>query len=208
VAPASSYPAIGTYIGELGMRQGPMTLRQLLTALQRTGHPETILRLLTDPASDGPARILAEGGTFMWEQWTPGCATPGCIDAQVNQSSSESFSHGWGAAGISAILQALLGIDVTGPGAATVRIAPPATGLRDARGSEWTERGAVTVAWTRTSAGLTLDATVPVNVTATIVLPAAARAWGDGEPRLVESGPDRTVFTVGSGHTRFRTMEG
>jgi hypothetical protein len=209
VAPASSYPALGAYLGSLGMRQGPMTLRQLLDALKRTGHPETILRLLTDPGSDGPAQVLAEGGTFLWEQWTPGCATPGCVGAQVNQSSSESMSHGWGAAGISAILQALLGIEVTSPGAATVRIAPPATGLRDARGSEWTERGQVGVAWYRTGGGITLDATVPVNVTATVVLPAAAggyRAWGDGAPRLVESGPDRTVFTVGSGHAHFSPL--
>ncbi|HEV8556234.1 MAG TPA: alpha-L-rhamnosidase C-terminal domain-containing protein [Actinophytocola sp.] len=204
VAPASAYPALGAYLGGLGMRQGPMTLRQLLEALRRTGHPETILRLLTDPTRDGPAQVLAEGGTFLWEQWTPGCTVAECAGAQVNQSSSESFSHGWGSAGISGILQGLLGLEVTGAGATTVRITPPASGLRHARGTEWTERGPVTVSWTRTGRGLELEVSVPVNVTATVVLPAAARAWGDGEPRLVESGPDRTVFTTGSGRTHFR----
>jgi len=118
-----------------------MTLRQLLAALWLTGQPETILRLLTDPASDGPAKILAEGGTFMWEQWNPGCATAGCSGAQVSQSSSESFSHGWGAAGITGILEGLLGVEVTGPGASTVRITVPDSGLRHASGTEWTERG-------------------------------------------------------------------
>jgi hypothetical protein len=186
VAPPSSYSDLGAFIGELGMRQGPMTLRQLLAALQRTGRPETIVALLTDPAGDGPARVLAEGGTFLWEQWTPGCAVAGCTGAQVNQSSSESFSHGWGAAGISAVLQTLLGIDVTGPGASTVRIAPPERGLRHARGTVWTERGPVGVAWARTGQGLTVTVTVPVNVTATVELPG-------GEP-----------VTVGSGTSTFR----
>lgn len=186
VAPPSSYSDLGGYIGDLGMRQGPMTLRQLLAALQRTGRPETIVALLTDPTGDGPARVLAEGGTFLWEQWTPGCTVAGCAGAQVNQSSSESYSHGWGAAGISAILQALLGVDVTSPGASTVRIAPPESGLRHASGTVWTERGPVSVAWARTERGLTVEVTVPVNVTATIELPG-----GD-------------TFTAGSGTTTFR----
>jgi hypothetical protein len=208
VADPASYPTLGAYIGGLGMRQGPMTLRQLLAALQATGNIDAIVRLLTDPTNDGPAQVLAEGGTFLWEQWTPGCPVVSCTGPQVNQRSSESFSHGWGAAGISGILQPLLGIDVTSPGAATVRIAPPATGLRHARGTEWTERGTVTVDWRRTDRGFTLDVTVPVNVTATVVLPAAAGAWGAGEPRLVESGNGRTVFTVGSGQTHFRSVPG
>jgi hypothetical protein len=206
VADPASYPALGAYIGGLGMRQGPMTLRQLLAALRATGNPDAIVRLLTDPTSDGPAQVLAEGGTFLWEQWTPGCPVVGCAGPQVDQRSSESFSHGWGAAGITGILQALLGIDVTAPGAATIQIAPPATGLRHARGTEWTERGPVGVDWQRSGHGFTLEVTVPVNVTATVVLPAAARGWGDGQPHLVQAGGDRTVFTVGSGHTHFRSL--
>jgi Bacterial alpha-L-rhamnosidase 6 hairpin glycosidase domain/Bacterial alpha-L-rhamnosidase C-terminal domain/Alpha-L-rhamnosidase N-terminal domain len=206
VADPASYPALGAYIGGLGMRQGPMTLRQLLAALDVTGNPAAVVRLLTEPGSDGPAQVLAEGGTFLWEQWTPGCAAVACTGPEVNQRSSESFSHGWGAAGISGILRTLLGVEVTSPGAATVRIAPPAAGLRHARGTEWTERGPVGVDWWRTGRGLTLDVTVPVNVTATVVLPAGgAQAWGDGNPQRAGSGGGRTVFTVGSGHTHFRT---
>jgi hypothetical protein len=186
VAPASSYQALGGYIRDLGMRQGPMTLRQLLAALHRTGQPEAIVRLLTNATADGPARTLAEGGTFLWEQWTPGCTVAGCTGAQVNQNSSESFSHGWGAAGISGILQSLLGLEVTSPGAATVRIAPPANGLQHARGTVWTERGPVGIAWKRTGRGISLDVSVPVNVTATVVLPG-----------------DRPVI-VGSGHRHFK----
>lgn len=181
VTPRSSYVDLAAYMDRLGMRQGPMTLRQLLAALVKTGRTDTILRLLTDPAGDGPARTLAEDGTFLWEQWTPGCPVAGCTGAEVNQRSSESFSHGWGAAGITGILEGLLGVQVTSPGAATVRIAPPATGLQHARGTVWTERGPVTVYWKRTTKGITLDVTIPVNVTATIVLPnGATKTVGSG----------------------------
>ncbi|OLF16332.1 hypothetical protein BU204_17255 [Actinophytocola xanthii] len=206
VAPASAHPVLGEYVESLGVRQGPMTLRQLLTALHRTGRPDAILRLLTNPTDDGPAQVLAEGGTFLWEQWTPGCAQAPCAGPEVNQNSSESFSHGWGAAGISAVLESLLGLEVTGAGADTVRISPPVSRLRAAAGTEWTERGPVGVDWERGGHGLELAVSVPVNVTATVVLPAAPRgyrAWGAGAPRVVDSGDGRVVFTVGSGRTHF-----
>jgi hypothetical protein len=175
IAPPESYVDLGAYVDQLGMRQGPMTLRQLLTALVRTGRTDTVVRLLTDPRGDGPARTLAEGGTFMWEQWTPGCAVAACTGSAVNQGNSESFSHGWGAAGITEIIRGLLGIEATSP--ANVRIVPPETGLDRASGTVWTERGPVTVKWTDTR----LDVTVPVNVTATVVL-------GNGVTRTVGSG--------------------
>jgi Bacterial alpha-L-rhamnosidase 6 hairpin glycosidase domain/Bacterial alpha-L-rhamnosidase C-terminal domain/Alpha-L-rhamnosidase N-terminal domain len=204
VAPPSAYPALGDYLSGLGMRQGPMTLRQLLAALAKTGRTDTIVRLLTDPDDDGPAQVLAEGGTFLWEQWTPGCAVAGCTRAQVDQRSSESFSHGWGAAGIVEVLRSLLGVQVTDPGAAEVRISVPDKGLRSAHGTEWTERGPVEVDWRRTGDGLRLVVDVPVNVTATVVLPAGDyRAWGAGAPRPAGDDNDRVVFTVGSGRTHF-----
>jgi hypothetical protein len=211
VAPPTSLTALGSYLSESGMRQGPMTLRQLLAALRITGRSDAIVRLLTDATSDGPAKILAEGGTFMWEQWTPGCNVAGCGRSQVSQNSDESLSHGWGAAGIVEMLQALLGVTVTSPGAAAIQIAPPDQGLAGARGTEWTERGPVSVAWRHTPRGYLLDVTVPVNVTATIVLPAAPagsgyRAESSGDARLITTGCTSTVFRVGSGHTHVQPV--
>ena len=182
IAAPGSYGTLGARIAQDGMNQGPMDLRQLETALATTGQDAALVRLLTDPAHDGPARILAEGGTAMWEQWTPGCSTPSCRGGQVSQSSNDSFSHGWGSAGIVEMLQALLGITVTSPGAATVRIQPPSAGLTHADGTQWTERGPVHVSWTSTPSGMSLNADVPVNVTATVVM-------------------NGHSYTVGSGHT-------
>jgi hypothetical protein len=187
------------------MHQGPMTWHVLLDALHKTGHDDQIVKLLTDPTSDGPAKTLAEGGTYMWEQWDPGCTTVSpCTNP--SQTSSESFSHGWGSWGVVDMLETLLGVSVTSPGAATVRIAPPALGTADLHhvsGSVWTQRGTVRVTWTRTGAGYVLDVHVPDNVTATVAIPNPGGlnyvGVGDGAPRRVGD----AEFTVGSGDTHF-----
>jgi len=207
VSPEEDNAALGGYIASLGMRQGPMDLRQLLEALRITNRPDAIAKLLSDPNADGPAKILAEGGTFMWEQWTPGCAVASCTGSQVNQNNNESFSHGWGGAGVVGVLEGLLGVTVTGPGAATLQIAPPDKGLAHARGTQWTERGPVTVGWTRTGQGYVADVDLPVNVTATVALPVVEGSdyltHGEGDASFLRVENGRALFRVGSGRTHF-----
>jgi alpha-L-rhamnosidase len=77
VAAPSSYPQLGAYIASEGMKQGPMDFGQLGLALVEAGRPDALVTLLTNTAGDGPAKIFAEGGTSMWEQWDPGCSAPG-----------------------------------------------------------------------------------------------------------------------------------
>ncbi|MEU4654910.1 alpha-L-rhamnosidase C-terminal domain-containing protein [Streptomyces sp. NPDC023723] len=208
VADPATYPAAGEQLTALGMGQGPMTLRTLLDALRLTGRTDTLVDLLTDPAQDGPAQVLAEGGTFLWEQWTPGCATSSCTGAQVSQSSSESMSHGWGAGAITAILEGVLGIQVTAPGASEVRIEPADKGVSHASGTQWTERGEIAVDWRRGRHGVSTEVDIPVNVTATVALPVAAgsayRVSGRAEYLGTEDG--RALYRVGSGHTGFRAV--
>lgn len=210
IAPASDYATLGDYITGQGMRQGPMDLRELETALRLTDRPDTLVALLTDPNADGPAKTLAEGGTYMWEDWDPGCTVAACTGSAVSQSDNTSFSHGWGSAGIVDILEGLLGVQVTGVGARSVAIVPPDKGLTHARGSEWTERGPVSVDWTRTAVGYGLTVDVPDNVTATVELPVAIGSRytviGAGGARLVGVANGRDVYTVGSGRTRFQAV--
>jgi hypothetical protein len=185
VAPESDYGTLGTRIAGEGMKQGPMDLRQLETALATTGQDDALVKLLTDPTQDGPAKILAEGGTSMWEQWDPGCGTVApCSGGQVDQRANDSFSHGWGTAGIVEILQALLGVTVTAPGGAQVRIEPPGGGLSHAAGAVWTERGPVHVSWTRTRVGTTVDVGIPVNVSAVVVVAGRQYRIGSGHTHL------------------------
>jgi hypothetical protein len=203
IAPAANLKALGDDLVAQGMHQGPMTWHVLLDALHKTGHDDQIVKLLTDPTSDGPAKTLAEGGTYMWEQWDPGCTTVSPCTSP-SQSSSESFSHGWGSWGVVDMLESLLGVSVTSPGAATIRIAPPALSSADLHhvsGSVWTQRGTVSVKWTRTGAGYVLDVHVPDNVKATVAIPGGGRyvGVGEGAPRATGDG----TFTVGSGDTHF-----
>src|SRR4051812_21436854 len=158
IAPAANVPALSDNIVAQGMNQGPMTWHVLLSALAKTGRYDQIVKLLTDANADGPARILAEQGTFMWEQWNPGCDSFPC-----NPTNNESESHGWGSWGIVDMVESLLGISVTAPGAATVTIQPPAVDQADLHrvsGSAWTQRGTVKSAWQKVNGTYVLDVDV------------------------------------------------
>ncbi len=216
VAPASTYGAIGRYIAGQGMRQGPMDLGQLEQALIAVNRPDVLVSVLTDPNADGPAKILAEGGTLMWEQWDPGCDAPGgspgddtssCTGAAIQQSSSDSFSHGWGSVGVVGILRGALGLTATSPGAAKIQIAPPAAGPSSASGTEWTERGPVSVSWRVASGRYAVRVVLPDNVAAVVSIPDALgahyRAAGPGAPRFIGIRDGRAIFTVGSGASSF-----
>jgi hypothetical protein len=226
VAPAASYNQLGDYIASQGMKQGPMDVGQLELALVEANQSAALVTLLTNTAGDGPAKILAEGGTSMWEEWDPGCGAPGggagdndtyndaaCTGSAISQTSTESFSHGWGSVGAYPVTRGLLGITVTGVGASDVKIAPPSSGLASARGTEWTERGPVGVDWARqTDGSFRLDVTIPDNVTAEVHVPLAVgqevRA-GEGPAAqqpgvtLMSRSSTEAVYDVGSGSYGF-----
>jgi hypothetical protein len=206
IAPAANRTALLDKITAQGMNQGPMTWHVLLKALADSGRYDQVVKLLTDHNADGPARILDQQGTFMWEQWNPGCDSWPC-----NPTNNESESHGWGSWGIVDMVESLLGISVTSPAAATVRIAPPAVDQADLHrvsGSAWTQRGSVSAAWKKVNGTYVLDVDVPPNVTATVAIPNPGGAVnyvgvGAGAPQRVGDQDGRTVFTVGSGATHF-----
>jgi hypothetical protein len=205
IVPAANQAGVVNEIVAQGMHQGPMTWHVLLKALADSGRYDQIVKLLTNANADGPARILAEQGTFMWEQWNPGCDSWPC-----NPTNNESMSHGWGSWGIVDMVESLLGVEVTSPGGATVRIAPPAVEQADLHrvsGSAWTQRGTVAVAWKKTAGGYVVDVDVPNNVRATVAIPnAEGRTYvgvGAGAPRYEGEQGGRAGFVVGAGATHF-----
>jgi len=195
VADPSTWSQIATYLAGLGMNQGPMTAHWLLKALNDAGRPDQVVARLTDTAGLGWANILSLGGTFTWEGWT--APTLG-----------ESESHGWGSQALVDIVESLLGLQVTAAGASAIVIAPPATGLTYANGMVHTERGAVQIDWQHpVSGGLTLDVTLPVNVSATILLPitrtGSTSASGAGQPTFLSEDTIHATYSVGSGQSSF-----
>jgi len=195
IAPESDYPELADHIAAMGMRQGPMTAHWLLQALTDADRPDAVLELLTNEDDLGWANILQQGATFTWEAWT--------LDPGTNFSQS----HGWGAQAAVDVVESQLGIRLGSPGASTVRIQPPKAGLDQASGTVHTQRGPVSLDWTRKPHGVVAAVELPVNVTATVALPAAEgwtyRSIGStkAEPAGTEDG--LVLFEVGSGTSRF-----
>src|SRR4029079_11015992 len=104
----------------------------------------------------------------------------------------------------------ILGVRVVAPGASRVDIATPTITPMRAAGVVVTQRGRIPVAWNREAPGrFSLDVTIPVNVVATIHVPATRIAdVSDGHRKLTddlgvtsvrETGSE-VVLTVGAGH--------
>ncbi|HZE31813.1 MAG TPA: family 78 glycoside hydrolase catalytic domain [Actinoallomurus sp.] len=175
--------AVTDYVAGLDLQMSPMTVHLLMAAL--AGRPDALVKRLTDPDGIGWAKILASGGTFMWESWEA-------------PETGDSLSHGWGSTSLVDVQRSLLGVTVTAPGAAQVRVRPPASGLTWASGTVPTQRGDVSVTWRIDGRRTTVSVSVPVNVRAEVDLPPGhvhvtgdARRTGDA------------VYSAGSGHVTF-----
>jgi alpha-L-rhamnosidase len=196
VVPPTGKAAVADYIAAMGMHQGPMTAHWLAKSLADNERYDSLVALLTDKGKPGWANILSQGATFTWESW----------DAPVR---GESESHAWGAQIVVDILESLLGVRVITPGAATIGIRPPKTGLQFARGTVHTQRGPVAVDWSRSATGLTLKIDVPMNVRAEVALPAAdvsaTTADGAGAPHYRVTTNGWVIYDVGSGAATFTT---
>jgi alpha-L-rhamnosidase len=197
--PSAHVKTVVDYIVSLGNQVGVPTTEDLAYGLNAGGRDDALITTLTDPSRPGYAMTLAEGATFTWEAW----------DARTT---GDSESHGWGAAIIPPLLEDILGVRVVAPGAAQLDVRTPSLTM-SARGVVATQRGPVTISWTRAATGFTLDITVPANVTATVHVPVptvdrvreSGRAL-DRDPGVanVRTASGEVVITIGSGQYDFR----
>ncbi|WP_328318874.1 family 78 glycoside hydrolase catalytic domain [Streptomyces sp. NBC_00388] len=167
--------------------------RYLMDALAAVGRTDVAMTVLDQRDYPGFGYEIGRGATSSWEQWT-------------YSSAMETHDHAM-FAGINASLYTELGgIEPTGPGYRTLKVDPriPA-GLRHAAVSQDTVRGRVATSWTVTGGRLSLDVTVPVGSTATVVVPHSgsrgAHAPEGAKLRRDEGG--RAAYTVGSGRWHF-----
>jgi alpha-L-rhamnosidase len=178
------------YVESLGMQMGPFTVHRLMQALGE--RPAAFVTRLTDREGHGWGNILARGGTFTWESW----------DAPET---GQSHSHPWGATALLDMQQTLLGVTVTSPAGATVRVRPPLGGVDRASGTVPLQRGDVGVTWRRSVGGFSMSVDVPVNVRAEVHVPAASAASVRmrGEARFIGMRDGHAVYEVGSGRVTF-----
>lgn len=206
VVPDASVAAVGRYVAGLGIQVGPNHGLELLRGLAAAGLYEAMVHTLTDTSVPGWAHSVAAGGTFTWEVWKP------------SDLIGDSLSHGWGSSALVAMQESLLGVQFEGldeHGSLQVLVTPPASGLDRAQGSVPTIAGPVVVAWRRRGQGITMTLTVPVNVVASVRLPAGtpSSVREGGAPASKAAGvtvlapvDGAAVLRVGSGTYTFTTI--
>jgi alpha-L-rhamnosidase len=157
----------------------------LLFALDSVGRADLANTLVLN--EDYPSWLyqVRLGSTTMWERWDGWTPTKGFQDPGMN-----SFNHYWLGCVSEWMTTRLVGIDTDGPGWKQVTIRPRIDGaLRRASARYDSIRGPIQAGWTKNADGtVTVTATIPANVTASIFLPGVAA------PKAVGSGTH--VFTV------------
>jgi alpha-L-rhamnosidase len=155
IVPPSRTGPVGAYVAGSGIALGPMNGLSLLRALHTAGRDIEVVRVLDDRTDPGWGHILASGGTFTWESWTP-------IDLE-----GDSMSHGWGSSALVAFQEVLLGVTPLAAGAdggPTVAVQQPDDGLASARGTVPTVAGPLSIAWTYARGRARLHLVVPANL--------------------------------------------
>jgi alpha-L-rhamnosidase len=190
VVPTAEVAQVGAYVAGLGIHLGPNHGLELLRGLTAAGMPEAVVRTLTDASIPGYAHIVASGGTFTWEVWSP------------SDLIGDSMSHGWGSSALVAMQETLLGVTFRDPnpdGTLRITVAPPIRGLPRASGTVPTAAGPVSVDWRRSGRGMALDLTMPPNLTALVHLPATAAANLREGGIAAARAPGVSVYSVSDG---------
>ncbi len=151
-------------------------------ALTVTGQLPTAARLLLQTENPSWLYPVTMGATTIWERWNSMLE-----DGSINPGEMTSFNHyAFGAVG-DWLHRTVAGLAPAAPGYRVIRIAPqPLDQLDSASASLDTPYGHARVGWHREGGTLVIEAEVPANTTAEVVLPGAS-----------------DVLTVGSGTHRW-----
>jgi alpha-L-rhamnosidase len=164
------------------LRTGFLGTPLICPVLDEIGHPELAYQVLFKETYPSWFYSINQGATTMWERWNSYSHKDGFGDVGMN-----SFNHyAYGAVG-EWMYERIAGLapDPERPGYKHFFIQPvPGGPLTHARAELQTPYGRVVSGWKQTPEGLTIEAIVPPNTTATLVVPKAA---GD-TPTVTESG--------------------
>jgi alpha-L-rhamnosidase len=173
IAPADQQQALGARLAELtrlsGYRIGTGFVGTpiIQDALTRTGHLETARRLLTQTESPSWLYPVTMGATTVWERWDS--MLP---DGSINPGEMTSFNHyALGAIG-DWLHRVVAGLAPEEPAYARLRIQPhPLVEFDHAWAEHLTPYGTARAGWRREDGVVRVEAVVPPNTTAVVVLP-------------------------------------
>jgi alpha-L-rhamnosidase len=154
----------------------------LLPILTETGHLDVAYELLFQNTEPSWLAMVDRGATTVWEEW-------GGIDAEGHPHASlDHYSKG---AVISFLHQYVAGLQLVEPSYRRFRIRPmPGGGLTDARAHHDCPYGRIEVAWQLEGGVGTIEAIVPEQTTADLVLP-------DGTTEQLEPGTHHRTWRAG-----------
>ncbi|MFB7890594.1 family 78 glycoside hydrolase catalytic domain [Microbacterium sp. NPDC056044] len=137
-------------------------------ALSANGHADVAYRLLLQTEAPSWLYTVEQGATTIWERWDS--LLP---DGTVNPSGMTSFNHYAFGAVADWMHRVVAGLAAAAPGYRRIRVAPqpPKRGLTSASAKLETPYGAAEAGWVLTDGQARIFATVPVGVTAEVVLP-------------------------------------
>jgi alpha-L-rhamnosidase len=150
---------------------------RLLPALHEAGRDDVAYRLLLQETYPSWLFQVKAGATTMWERWDGWSPDKGFQTVEMN-----SFNHyAFGSVG-EYLYRVVAGIDSDQPGFRHIVLQPtPGIGLTWAKASFAAPSGKISSAWKIAGGKLIVDATLPPNTTAKVVLPGqAAREVGSG----------------------------
>lgn len=156
-------------------------------ALTRTGHLDTATRLLTQTENPSWLYPVTMGATTIWERWDS--MLP---DGTINPGQMTSFNHYALGAIADWLHRTVAGLAPAAPGYARIAIEPhPLEGFDDAEASHSTPYGEARVRWHRSGGSIIVEATVPANTEADVVLPDGRRhTVGSGSHRWTSDAPE------------------
>ncbi|MFT3797457.1 family 78 glycoside hydrolase catalytic domain [Microbacterium sp.] len=173
IAPAGQHAALGARLAELTRRSGYrigtgfVGTPIIQDALSRTGHLETARRLLTQTECPSWLYPVTMGATTVWERWDS--MLP---DGSINPGEMTSFNHYALGAVADWLHRVVAGLAPGAAGYESIRIQPhPLAGFDCASAEHETPYGRARSGWSRTGGTIRVEATIPPNTTASVVLP-------------------------------------
>ena len=136
-------------------------------ALADNGHLDVAYRLLLQTECPSWLYPVTMGATTVWERWDS--MLP---DGSINPGEMTSFNHYALGAVADWLHRTVAGLAPVAPGYRRIRVQPhPGGGITHAATRHVTPYGEASVSWRLDGAELTVDAVVPVGVTAEVILP-------------------------------------
>lgn len=202
IAPPEQHAQLGERLAELtrlsGYRIGTGFVGTpiIQDALTRTGHLETARRLLVQTENPSWLYPVTMGATTIWERWDS--MLP---DGSINPGEMTSFNHyALGAIG-DWLHRVVAGLAPDAPGYARIRIEPqPLAEFDHAWAEHLTPYGTARAGWTRGDGVLRVEAVVPPNTTAAVVLPDGRRlevGAGTHEWEMTDAAPAAPASRIG-----------